>query len=171
MTQGYTIPLLDRLSGMAADCPIMAEAHQEIVRLQTSPIPKGPRVVDLAYCRIESDGWKVIVRFPDGEECHALPNMNAHYHVISHRCGYNDDVAAYCFEHEVAHAYVAQFLWGRKSDVLWALAQGRMLKGPEAAPEEILAQTLQRFARANEQPIVGGVNWFAMREGFLRAVS
>ena len=49
------------------------------------------------------------------------------------------------------------------SPVLQSVASGRLLSGKEAASEELLAQTLQRFCRAGEQPIIGGVNWGGMK--------
>lgn len=129
------------------------------------------RIANLTYCQIVSDGWRVTVTFPDGRTCPAVPHMTPHYHVISHRCGYGDDVAAYCFEHEVAHAVVCEVLWDQPSPVLDAVASGRMLSGRDAVAEELLAQTLQRFARAGERPIIGGIDWDAMRARFLEAVA
>ena len=39
-----------------------------------------------------------------------------------------------------------------------------MLSGKEAAGEELMAQTLQRFLRAGERPIIGGVKWDDLRD-------
>lgn len=121
------------------------------------------RRLALKYCTVESDGWRTVVTFPDGSTCDAVPHDTHHYHIIAHRCGYGDDIAAYCFEHEVAHALIAEWFWDGPSPVLQGVASGRMLSGKEAASEELLAQTLQRFCRAGEQPIIGGVNWGGMK--------
>lgn len=92
-----------------------------------------------------------------------------HYHVIAHRCGYGDDLLAYCREHELAHALVAQCIGAsRPSTVLWH--QARML-GPAPVGlsifEEIAAQALQRWVRANERPILAGADWDAIKLTFL----
>lgn len=128
------------------------------------------RIARTAHCVITSDGWKTVVTFPDGRTCDAIPHMTPHYYVIAHRCGYGDDIASYCFEHEVAHAVVSEWLWDRPSPVLDTLASGAMLTGKEAVAEELLAQTLQRFVRAGERPIIGGVKWDKLRAAFLAAM-
>lgn len=101
----------------------------------------------------------------DGATCDAVPDTGPHYHVISHRCGYGDDVWRYAYEHEVCHALVAEFFFDSESPVLRGVAgPGKMLSGKEAAAEELMAQTLQRFLRAGERPIIGGVKWDELRE-------
>lgn len=90
-----------------------------------------------------------------------------HYHVIAHRSGYADDVLTYCREHELAHHVIAQEIWGRPSIVLWALAHGMEPQKPFAVFEELAAQILQRWARANERPIVADVDWDGLRGKFL----
>lgn len=42
-----------------------------------------------------------------------------------------------------------------------------MLSGRESVEEEIAAQVLQRWLRANERPIVSGVDWDAMKRDAL----
>ena len=117
-------------------------------------------MIELKHCTVEQvDGWRVVVRFRDGTTCDALPDLGPHYHVIAHRCGYGDDVARYCFEHEFMHCFAEQFFHDRPSRVLWAIAHGSMLTGRAAAYEELVAQTCQRWVRANERPIIGGVDW------------
>ena len=121
------------------------------------------RTVHLEFCRVEQREGSVWTVFHDGAECPATAHQTPHYYVIAHRLGYGDDIWAYCFEHEVAHAFVEQELHRRPSRVLWALAHGGMLKGTEAAYEEIAAQTLQRWIRANERPILSGVDWDGLK--------
>lgn len=58
---------------------------------------------------------------------------------------------------------LSEELRGGPSAVLWALAHGYELSGPAAAFEELSVQAFQRYLRANEQPIVGGVDWGAMK--------
>jgi hypothetical protein len=128
-------------------------------------------LVQLEFCTVEKTDWGCCVRFPDGSSCPAVPHDSHHYHVVAHRCGYGDDVHSYCFEHEFAHAFVEERLHRRPSRVLWALAHGGMLSGKDAAYEEIAAQTFQRFLRANEEPIVGGVEWHEMKRDALALLS
>lgn len=119
--------------------------------------------IPLKYCSVYFEPWGCRVQFPGGEEATAIPHNTPHYRVIAHRLGYGDDTLAYCHEHELCHELVAEFLHDRPSSVLWNVAIGRPLTGPESAYEEIAAQTFQRFLRANERPIVGGVRWDEMK--------
>lgn len=100
-----------------------------------------------------------VSRFLDGTSWGAQPHDTPHYHVIAHRCGYGADLLAYCREHEVCHHILAEWLHGRPSGVLWALAHGREVSPGEAAAEELGVHALQRWVRAAERPIVGGVDW------------
>ena len=127
-------------------------------------------VAILKYCVVVSDGWTTTVTFDDGAVCTAVPHDTPNYHVIAHRCGYGSDIAAYCFEHEVAHALVAEWFWGTPSPVLRGVATKNLLSGKEAAFEELMAQTLQRYHRAHEWPIIGGVEWGDLRARFKEMV-
>jgi hypothetical protein len=111
-------------------------------------------------------GAKVV--FESGAEVYSTPHMTPHYHVIAHRCGYGDDVLAYCFEHEFCHLFVEQEFHGMPSRVLHGLAVGKMLSGKAAAYEENMAQTFQRWLRANERPILSGVNWDDLKDRALK---
>ena len=126
-------------------------------------MPVFVKRIDLRFCSVERTEWGTCTRFPDGTSCPSVAHDSAHYHVIAHRCGYGGDLAAYTFEHDFAHAFVEERLHCRPSKVLWGLAHGVMLSGHDAAYEEIAAQTFQRWLRANERPIIGGVNWDALK--------
>ena len=86
-----------------------------------------------------------------------------HYHVIAHRCGYEDDLHAYTFEHEVVHELLWERLLDRQSPVLWALAHITDLAGSEAAFEALSVQAFQAYLRGNVQQIAGGVDWLALK--------
>jgi hypothetical protein len=120
----------------------------------------GLKTITLRYCVIEPTERGCITYFEDGTSApaHAHPEMH-HSHVISHRLGYGDDVERYTLEHEACHSIVAEWFFDRPSDVLWAIAHGKMLSGHESVYEEMAAQVLQRWLRANERPIVSGVRW------------
>jgi hypothetical protein len=129
-------------------------------------------MLHLNHCAIE---WVVCgarVVFPNGAETTAWPHpKDSHYHVISHRLGYGDDLLAYCREHELAHIVVAEQFSGTPSCVLWAQAN-RLTVDPGAAMlEEIAAQTLQRWVRTNERPILAGCDWDALKARFLGYVA
>ena len=59
---------------------------------------------------------------------------------------------------------VEQELHDRPSRVIWALAHGTVLSGPESSYEELAAQALQRFLRAGERPIISGIDWDGIKE-------
>lgn len=121
----------------------------------------------MKYHTVTTDGWTTTVTFNDGSTCPAVPSNSPHYHVIAHRCGYGDDLGRYCFEHELAHCVVSEFFWNMPSPVLSAVADGHPMTGKDSAFEELMAQTLQRFVRAGERPIIGGVRWDDLKAAFL----
>lgn len=121
-------------------------------------------MIRLRFCSIEYTDFGCITRFPDGSDVSAWPHPDMpHYSVIAHRCGYGDDLLAYCREHEFAHALAAECLKGQRSHVLWSLAHNEEPDIGAALFEEIAAQTLQRWFRANERPIVSGYDWDGMK--------
>jgi hypothetical protein len=121
-------------------------------------------MIELAHCNIKFEPWGVRVVFPDGLYADGTPHPGMpHYHVIAHRCGYGDDLVAYCREHDFAHAFVEERLHYRPSRVLRGIATGRMISGEDAAYEEAFAQMFQRWVRANERPLLAGVDWDALK--------
>lgn len=124
----------------------------------------------LRYCVVEPTELGCVTYFEDGSRVSSHAHTMPHYHVIAHRCGYGDDLARYCFEHDVAHSFVEQELYGIPSRVLFALAKGKPLTGAQAAYEECMAQAFQAFVRANVRPIIGGVRWDDMKARFIEIV-
>jgi hypothetical protein len=116
-------------------------------------------VIQLRFASVEYTPQGCVSRFEDGTSFGAHPHDTPHYHVIAHRCGYGDDLLAYCREHEVCHHLICEWLYGAPSPILWKLAHGEELPPGYAAFEEFAAQALQRWVRANERPIIGGVDW------------
>ncbi len=104
-----------------------------------------------------------ISTYADGASYGAQPHDTHHYHLVAHRCGYGDDVMAYAREHEVFHHLVGARFYGGPSPVLWALAHGQDVTPEAAAVEEAMVMTCQRWVRANERPIIGGVDWDGFR--------
>jgi hypothetical protein len=102
-------------------------------------------------------------QYEDGSSYGAHHHETPHYYVISHRLGYGDDLARYCFEHEACHHMAAEWIFGHTSKVLWPLAHGRDPDPADAVMEEMAAMTLQRWLRANERPIIGSVDWSGIK--------
>lgn len=126
-------------------------------------------MIQLKYCAIEWTELGCRTVFPDGSEIDAWPHPELnHYHVISHRCGYGDNLTAYCRDHDLAHAVIAELLLDRESCALHAQAHGVEPERGMALLEELAAQALQRWARAAERPIVAGFDWDRLRAEFLR---
>jgi len=129
-------------------------------------------MIRLQYCTMEYTDWGIMTRFADGTEVGAYPHPEMpHYHVIAHRCGYGDDLMAYCREHEFAHEFVCETLLGTPSRILVTLAAGKMPDPAPSAFEEMAAQQFQRWLRANERPILGGVDWDALKAEALRLLA
>ena len=97
--------------------------------------------------------------YPDGTGYAAQPHDTSHYHVIAHRCGYGDDILAYCREHEVCHHIIGEWVKGTGSEVIRPLADGAEPDQITAVFEEVMVQTLQRWLRTNERPIIGNLDW------------
>jgi len=120
-------------------------------------------VIELRYATVSYTENGCVSWFKDGKFWGAHPHDTHHYAVIAHRCGYGDDLLAYCREHEVCHHLITEWLYDGPSPVIWGLAHGEEMPAYHAALEEMGAQTLQRFIRANERPIIGGVNWDGLK--------
>jgi hypothetical protein len=137
-------------------------------------------VLDHATVTLTDEGC--YTTFGDGTTWGALPHDTPHYDEIAERCGYLDwetratwpadptraqrEAArmAYCREHEVFHHVVgAVFYRAQSSPVLWALAHGLEVDEMAAAVEEAMVMTVQRWVRAGERPIIGGVDWDDLR--------
>ena len=121
-------------------------------------------------------------RFADGSTWGSQPHDTPHYLEIATRCGYLEAAPApwgfagpdqvereaaarmaYCREHEVCHHVVGAVFYKGPSPVLYALAHGGDVTPEQAALEEAMVMTLQRWFRASERPIIGGVDWDALR--------
>lgn len=121
-------------------------------------------MIQLARVSVERVDWGCVSTFDDGASWGAHPHpADHHYNVIAHRCGYGEDLMAYAVEHEVCHHLLADELGSGVSPVIWALAHGQAPDTNAAAIEEIAVHALQRWIRANERPIVGEVDWDAIK--------
>ena len=122
-------------------------------------------MIRLRFADVEPTPRGCITHFHDGVSygAHDHPNDH-HYHVIAHRTGYADDTARYCLEHEVCHLLIEEALYDRPSRILHGLAMNAPIHPKDAVYEELGAQALQRWVRANERPIIGGVNWDALKQ-------
>jgi hypothetical protein len=153
------------------------ERVRGIIRRGARSAPKrfrlrDPGVIQLRHCRVERTEWGCWTHFPDGTSFGAHPHPEVtHYHVVAHRCGYGDDLLAYCVEHEVARSFTAQKLRDKVSSVLWALAHDEPVDRAAAIEEETMVLMVQRWARANERPLLDGADWDAWRAEFLELVA
>ena len=132
-------------------------------------------MIQLAHCQIEHIPGGCTTRFPDGSHWEAFPHDTPHYDEIAERCGYGlglgwgdaqrraEGRLRYCREHEVIHALLAEELLGGPSPIMWALAHGEAVEPGPAAYEEAAVMTTQRWIRGGERPIIGGVDWDALR--------
>ena len=113
--------------------------------------------------RVEYVDWGCMSYFSDGSEFGAHAHDTHHYHVIAHRSGYGDDIWRYANEHEVIHHLVGEIFYDGVSPIIWALAHGSDVTPEEAAKEEAMVMLIQRWVRANERPIIGGIDWDSIK--------
>lgn len=125
-------------------------------------------MIQLQHATLEYTRQGALTRFDDGSSYGALPHDEPHYHAVAHRLGYAGDILTYAQEHELAHHLVAE-AFGGASHVIWALAHDEEPDPYEAACEEALAMTLQRYARANEVPLIEGIDWENLKSRLLLA--
>lgn len=125
-------------------------------------------MIEMRLSTVEITDWGAVTHFHDGSSYGAHPHDTHHYHVAAHRAGYGDDIMAYCREHEVCHLLIEEWLHDRPSRVIWGLAHNKPLSAHEAAYEELGAQTLQKWLRANERPLIGGIPWDSIKREALR---
>lgn len=128
------------------------------------------RVVRIGNATVTYTADGAFTSYPNGTGYAAQPHDTHHYHVIAHRCGYGDDILAYCREHEVCHHVVGLWIKGGGSDVLGPLAHGIEPDATAALLEEALVMAFQRWLRANERPILGGVDWDDLKRRTLAAI-
>lgn len=122
-------------------------------------------MIGFATCLMEFTEWGCVTKFRDGAILNSIPHDTPHYYVIAHRCGYGDDILRYCQEHDLAHLVFTEHFNHRT--VLWDVAKGNKPDRIMAIFEELSAQSLQRYARCNEEPIVSDVDWSIVRDRFL----
>ena len=120
-------------------------------------------MIETRFASVEPTPRGCVTHFRDGSMVGSHDHDTHHYAVIAHRTGYGDDTARYCLEHDVCHLLIEEALYGRPSRILWGLAHGEPVPAFDAVYEEFAAQGLQRFVRANERPIIGGVDWDALK--------
>lgn len=129
------------------------------------------RTIKLRYVEVDFfDNGEARTRFRDSDlaDVEAQPHDTHHYHVIAHRCGYGDDIGRYCQEHEFFHSFCAEYFMDGLSDVLFCLSDGANIPPFTAGLEENFVMTCQRWVRANERPIIGGLNWDLFKAEALR---
>lgn len=118
------------------------------------------RYVELEPMAFRHEGlWGCITHFSDGKVARSYPHDTHHYHVISHRCGYGEDIEQYCLDHDFVHSFLAEVIDGAVSSVLWAMAHDKVPDQWEALTEEALVQTFQAWLRANVRPILADGDW------------
>lgn len=129
-------------------------------------------MIHLRHCTVEFTPEGATTRFPDGTSVDATPHPDDHhYSVVAHRLGYGDDILAYCQEHEVCHSLAAQWFWDEPSHVLWSLAHKQQVHRGKGIYEEMAAQTLQAWLRANVRPILSGADWSALKRDALELLA
>lgn len=134
-------------------------------------------VTILDHCTVTLTDDGCYTTFADGSTWGAQPHDTPDYLEIATRTGYlpcgfpgqtfetraAEARMAYCREHDVLHHVVGAVFFFGPSPVLWKLAHGHPVDEKYAALEEAMVMTLQRWVRAGERPIIGGVDWHGLR--------
>jgi len=133
-------------------------------------------VTTLAHATVTLTPDGCVSTFTDGTMWGAQPHDTPDYDAIAQRCGYYprpypttvscaraDARMQYCREHDLLHHVVGEVFFFGPSPVLWKLAHNQAVDPMYAALEEAMVMTLQRWVRAGERPIIGGVDWEALR--------
>lgn len=101
--------------------------------------------IEFRHCTVEwqPEHRRVVTRFADGTEAHGCPHDTEQYraHAAEKSTG---SVDLYCWQHDIAHVIAAGIAGRCTSLVLWNLAHGLPVDGPECEHEEQAAQEFQR---------------------------
>jgi hypothetical protein len=126
------------------------------------------KFIELRHATIQSMAWGCVTTFNDGAFANSVPHDSHHYHVIAHRCGYGDDISAYCFEHDFVHSLLCERIFSAPSPILWGVAHKQPLSAEASMFEEIAVQATQRWLRSNERPIIAGIEWDDLKQDAMR---
>ena len=126
-------------------------------------------IIALDHSVIEWTDYGAMTVYKDGKRVPAAAHFDdPHYRVLAHRLGYGDDVMAYCREHDFCHEFLNEKLRGTPSPVMRGVAEGQEVDPIDAAMEEAFVMAFQRFLRANERPIIGGIDWDKLKADAIR---
>lgn len=124
------------------------------------------RRIELQHCAVEFTSWGCITLFRDPKtiEVGAWPHPEMpDYQEVTRRLGYGDDCLRYCQEHEFMHSFLAEWLYGEPSKVLYALARSTLPRKGDSVLEEVTTQVAQRWVRVGERPVVGWCDWDGLK--------
>lgn len=80
--------------------------------------------VVLRYCRVELRAGGIETLFPDGPRSANWPPDDAGFRQCARGCGFGDDALRYLRDHDLAHSFLAEFMFGTVSPTLYAAAIG-----------------------------------------------
>ena len=140
-----------------------------MVTLNTDERPAN--IVRLLFCEVRRyDGW-VWTAFPDGSGYGAFPprpdvegeDKAAMYLDLARSLGYENSMD-YCWEHEVFHGVLAEWLHARPSPIIWALAHDKT-HPEDTVEEEAVVHLFHGFVRGGRpMPAVApDVDWWSFR--------
>jgi hypothetical protein len=115
-------------------------------------------IAKFQHCTFRFRNFGCETTFLDGVVLESFPHPEDNdYHIIAARLGYHYNLLAYCREHDFFHNFCADWFLHKPSPSLWASAhEGIAVNAPV---EEMAVHACQRWVRANERPIISGVNW------------
>jgi len=100
---------------------------------------------------VDHDAQYVETIFPDGKMVPARPQDNDEYRTNTERFGYGSDTWRECYEHEIAHTWVARLLGHPHSLILRNVADGNGRRWPAGGrDEEGYVTSLQRWLNTGE---------------------
>jgi hypothetical protein len=125
--------------------------------------PVYSKIIKLESCTVGfHPNGEVTTTFNDGAKYGAQPHDTDDYHRISQRIGCIS-INQYCQEHEFCHAFLAERLKNVENSILWLLAHGKPVPLHRGVAEEALVMTFQKYLMLSERPIIGRVDWPALR--------
>lgn len=124
-------------------------------------------VIKLKFCTVEFLRDSVRTTFHDHTHTDARPVDNESTREAAVRFGYDGDILRYTQEHDFSLAFISQYLVNGTSDTLWCYAHNREPNRDGRLYEELFAQYIQRWARADERPLISGIDWDEMKRQYL----
>jgi hypothetical protein len=109
-------------------------------------------IIQLYHCLVRDREGGVETVFPDGAISTNIAPDDVSFLEVATQCGFKDPVA-YVREHDLAHSFLAEKMFGKSSPIVWAAAHNLSIDSIAAMYEERWVYHWQRFTNGRAGPM------------------